>query len=102
VSNRRRRVPRPGAARAGGVTLISGSGIVQSASPSRSHGPLPDPVPGRHLWVAIAVYRIADPGAPDQLLDLENLITVDVGCLHCEQGYAPHLRTQPCEGEPPR
>jgi hypothetical protein len=59
---------------------------------------LPEREPGKHLWIAIAMFQI-NPTATRYDLDGENLLTIEgPGCYWCEQtwGEAAHL---PCKGE---
>jgi hypothetical protein len=62
-------------------------------------------VPGEHLWVSMAAYRIADPAnyhaGHVQHLDAENLLTVTPpGCMVCERLWSEELADTRCPGEP--
>jgi len=62
-----------------------------------------------HLWIAAAAYVVTadgidanqhDPAGHPLPLDLENLLSVDLGCLVCEEPYDPRLARRACPGEP--
>lgn len=61
---------------------------------------LPEHVPGVHLWIAMAMYRVR-PGQERYDLDTENLLTIEgPGCYWCEQDWKPGLEKLPCKGGP--
>lgn len=60
---------------------------------------------GSHLWVAVAAFEVSDRSVATiatepLLLDHESLLSIQVGCYVCEQGFAPRLRYRLCSGEP--
>jgi hypothetical protein len=69
-------------------------------------------VPGAHMWVMTAAWRVLDPEKADRaartkqfdaenayLLDAENLIVLGgPGCFKCEEIYTPTLAAVPCVG----
>jgi hypothetical protein len=62
-------------------------------------------VPGDHVWIAMAAFRVQPEslrGKPtDQVnLDSENLATITVGCYVCEQPWSDYLSYRKCTGEP--
>ena len=59
-------------------------------------------ITGEHVWITLASFRCADPGAPgDLLLDRENLFTYpQIGCYVCEEPFTPRLKHRRCPGEP--
>lgn len=58
---------------------------------------LPEREPGKHLWVALAMFSV-NPGLERHFLDAENLITIDgPGCFWCERHYEEAKGT-PCTG----
>lgn len=76
-----------------------GSGIKVDAT-RRAHAPLQPATAGRHEWVVLAMFRVADPSAERFDLDTENLVTIEgPGCYQCERPYSPQVVTQPCRGE---
>lgn len=61
---------------------------------------IPKPKPGEHLWVAMVIFRLSDPGAERFHLDHENLVTVEgPGCYICEQTWSM-VKGRPCPGDP--
>lgn len=79
---------------------MTGTGISTEAA-HRHHADLPEPAAGQHQWIVMTVYRVADPTAPQQNLDMENLLTIEgPGCLVCEKAYSPELAAGPCAGDP--
>jgi hypothetical protein len=77
---------------------VTGGGIQQEAR-HRSNAKMPE-FTGVHLWICASVYQVADPAGPQDLLDVENLLTLQgPGCYWCEQPYKPD--TDPvCPGDP--
>lgn len=66
----------------------------------RYNAKLPEHVPGQHLWICMAMYRVR-PYATKHFLDLENLLTIEgPGCYWCEQPYRPGMEATRCEGGP--
>jgi hypothetical protein len=62
-----------------------------------------DPGPGKHLWIMLSVFALADPTAitrPGAInLDHENLLTIEgPGCYKCEQEYKPGRENTWCRG----
>lgn len=60
---------------------------------------LPDKKVGRHRFIAIASFTITEEGAQaarqgdsPAILDHENLWDISIGCVDCEQPYAPDLK----------
>ena len=49
----------------------------------------------------VAVYACRNPEAPEQFLDAENLVSIELGCFNCEEPYSPELAARPCPGEIP-
>lgn len=57
-------------------------------------------VPGEHLWIAMAMYRV-DPTKKEHFLDTENLLTIEgPGCYWCEQQWKPGAEKTRCTGGP--
>ena len=70
-----------------------------------AYGSLEDKRPGRHRFVAIATFSLSHESALEAskpgnsvMLDQENLLFVDIGCIDCEEPYSPELRNF-CEGQ---
>lgn len=66
-------------------------------------GMLEEKKPGRHRFVAVATYAVSHESVTQEdggsmILDQENLLFVDIGCIDCEKPYSPDLRNY-CEGE---
>jgi hypothetical protein len=58
-----------------------------------------DPGPGRHMWIWLAAWYVADPRELEVNLDRENLINMTgPGCYKCEQPFSNRLAKQPCRG----
>lgn len=67
-----------------------------------------DPGRGEHLWVYLAMFKMADatlkaslegrvPGP--EILDHENLLSVEgPGCFKCEEPFSPRLAHRKCTG----
>lgn len=67
-----------------------------------SSKPLPDRIPGKHLWIVTGMWRI-DPehckAGAQVHLDTENLLNLaGPGCFWCEEEWTPELAAQPCRG----
>lgn len=63
------------------------------------NAPLPD-FDGRHVWVATAMWHLANPAASKFTLDVENMITlIGPQCFHCEQPWKPTIGSK-CPGDP--
>ena len=72
---------------------------------SMAQGVLPDKQPGRHRWTAAAMYVLtshqasAAAAGSQVTLGIDNLLSVLVGCIDCEQPYDAAKGTR-CEAEP--
>jgi len=57
-----------------------------------------DPGPGKHYWVVIATWGVADPASKEiQHMDMENLLDfAGPGCFKCEQEYTAAIDANPC------
>lgn len=56
-------------------------------------------VPGEHLWIAMATYKVR-PEAKEHFLDTENLLSIDgPGCFWCEQPWKPGMEKTKCPGD---
>lgn len=73
----------------------------------RSHPDRLAPVPGEHVWVATALYRVSERAVATAMagrrsiqMDSENLVDVTLGCWTCEREYTPGLAAKPCPGGP--
>lgn len=76
--------------------IIAGEGIVAAELGHRfeakASAQLPPKDPGRHRWIATAAYvltdlqvaGVTDPDLP-KILDNENLWTLAIGCVDCEE-----------------
>lgn len=59
-------------------------------------------VPGRHRWIATAMYAMSDTAAAHafddtpKFMDAENLVMVAMGCFDCEQPLTPAIRGSEC------
>lgn len=63
------------------------------------HQKIPDQVPGKHLWMMAAVYRVTPQIRGQYALDTENLLSIDgPGCYWCEEPWTPTIGNQPCKG----
>ena len=52
----------------------------------------PPPFTGRHLWVVVSTWHIAEPARDQYILDVENLITIDgPACYWCEETWSPTI-----------
>lgn len=61
---------------------------------------MPKQVPGEHLWIAMAIYRVR-PEAVKHYLDTENLLTIEgPGCYWCELTWRPGMEKTRCSGSP--
>lgn len=69
-----------------------------SVEAKQFHGAEIRHVPGEHLWIAVAMYRVR----PDQIkhyLDTENLLTIEgPGCYWCEKQWRPGMEITKCTG----
>jgi hypothetical protein len=84
------------------VRITVTEGGIQQEAMSRWSSPLPDPVPGQHMWVTLAMHRIADPRATRFYADLENLLTIEGPmCYWCEQPATDEVLASPCPGMAP-
>lgn len=80
--------------------LVRSGGIRQEAVGKAHVQALPKPPAGEHQWTVVAMYRVADPAADNQNLDLENLLTIEgPGCYLCEVTWSPAAAARPCPGE---
>lgn len=67
-------------------------------------GELPEKVPGRHRWIATAVYSLpqemaeaVDDESRIKLLDHENMVDLAIGCWDCEQALGAEIAADsPC------
>lgn len=60
---------------------------------------------GDHYWTAIAMYHLSENSMRDMVndqmhMDMENLMSVHMGCFICEEIYSPKLAKRRCKGEP--
>lgn len=61
------------------------------------------PPKGKHLWMVMTMFRVADPAAVQFVLDHENVLTIEgPGCFLCEELYSERVASRPCPGEPTR
>lgn len=80
-----------------GRILISGPQVEAKA---KFAADFPVPPRGEHLWMMMAMFRIADPKAERFHLDFENLLTIEgPGCYVCEQTLR-EAGGRPCPGDP--
>ena len=74
-------------------------GVIVEAR-QHTHAKLPEHVPGEHLWIAVAMYRVR-PDQQKHFLDTENLLTIEgPGCFWCEKPYQPGMENSRCTGGP--
>lgn len=65
-------------------------------------GQMPDKVRGKHRWIVLATYTtsreqlLASSRGEQAHLDQENLVSLQAGCLDCEQ---PWPSPEPCRAE---
>jgi hypothetical protein len=77
------------------ITGVRDLGGVYPAGP----GALPE-YNGRHFWMILAMFRVANPAREEFILDRESVVTVDgPSCLHCEQPWSPTMGAK-CPGDP--
>ena len=59
---------------------------------------------GEHVWIAAAAFRLSEDSLKDSTgrihMDKENLASIAVGCLICEQQFEQRLFFRKCPGEP--
>jgi hypothetical protein len=91
--------------------IIAGEGIVAAELPGHTfeaiaHAEMPAKVPGRHRWMALASYVVADDMARDAMdadtpkfLDHENLFHIGIGCWDCEQPLGAITHDSRCPAE---
>lgn len=62
-----------------------------------AQGRLPAKKPRQHRWVATAMFTTTEDAllTEGSVLDQENLVTLEAGCVDCEQGYGSHQRYCP-------
>mgnify|MGYP001569789450 CR=1 FL=1 len=61
------------------------------------HGTLPEQVPGQHLWICVAMYRVKPAISVEYHLDTENLLTIEgPGCYWCEEPWTEAVAKTPC------
>jgi hypothetical protein len=90
---------RPGPPSRRRTEVVTGAGIIVNAT-TRHNARIPLPPDGQHLWCNFAVFLLAHPDADSQLMDLENLITIEgPGCLICELPWDPVIDGEPCMGD---
>jgi hypothetical protein len=78
--------------------IVSGTGI-RAQGDAKYSATLPEPN-GRHLWVFLGMWQVANPAASHQNFDMENLLTVEgPGCFWCEQKWVPTIGSK-CPGTP--
>lgn len=83
------------------IEVIRSEGIFQEVA-GRTLRPFPPKVPFVHRWIVIVTHTVSDKeakdikqGNPTILLDLENLVDVNYGCVDCEGGLLDVYGT-PC------
>lgn len=90
--------------------VIAGDGIIAHALENAPHyaakrNPMPAKVPGQHRWIATAMWHITAEQAADamtddvdrmHLLDHENIVSLLVGCVDCEQSAGEIRPGEPC------
>ncbi len=60
----------------------------------------PPPFTGRHLWVVVSCWHVAEPAREQYILDVENLVTLaGPACFWCEAPWSPTIGTR-CFGDP--
>lgn len=83
--------------------LVESGGVSAEAVQHHvSQKPLPDLVPGEHLWIVTGMWKI-DPesyaAGRKTHLDMENLLNLaGPGCFWCERDWSPSLASEPCPG----
>lgn len=59
-----------------------------------------DYVPGRHVFVVFATYRLSDPpDTPPEERSSRDLLMSTVACFACEQPWKPGMLDTPCPGD---
>lgn len=87
--------------RADGRTNLLVAGPKVEAKAKHHVADLYEPAAGVHMWVNVAMYRVANPNADRFDMDMENLINIEGPCCYiCEQAWSPELAVRPCAGEP--
>lgn len=86
--------------------LITGSGVTYAPSKG-AEDRLQPRMPGDHVWVSLAAFRLTEESAKAAMtgtgqvhLDMENLASLNVGCYVCEQPWSQRLAHRRCTGEP--
>jgi hypothetical protein len=101
MTKKRRPQPRPRRRffAPGGDIEVTATGVrIESGGIPRTR--FPRLVSGQHCWHVIGAWRVADPEATQQILDVENLINVTPPmCLWCERPYSRELAAEPCPGD---
>jgi hypothetical protein len=78
---------------------VQSTGIIVKADHKRHNQQMGKVAPGKHHWVAIALYNLSDPGAARLNLDTENLMTIEgPGCFKCEAVFSKESEKTACRG----
>ena len=78
---------------------VRSTGMKQQAI-QHHNAPLPDQVPGAHLWVMVSMYLVKPRPGMEVHMDSESLMTVHgPSCLWCQHLWSPELERHLCRGE---
>lgn len=81
------------------TAVVGGTGVKVVGDPAAIAGRMPE-FKGRHLWVFVGMWQVANPAASAQDFDMENLLSIDgPGCFWCEQVWRPTIGAK-CPGDP--